>query len=140
MIREVTLNDEYYEMLKNLVKTSFSYNLDDDFRDNVFTKYFIYVQKSNIIGYVNYYDLYDRFELSYIYVVEDMRNHGIASKMLEHLIDVGKNKNIDNITLEVSNQNMDAIKLYTKYEFKEVAIRTNYYDGNDGILMERKMK
>ena len=140
MIREVTLNDEYYEMLKNLVKTSFSYNLDDDFRDNVFTKYFIYVQKSNIIGYVNYYDLYDRFELSYIYVVENMRNHGIASKMLEHLIDVGKNKNIDNITLEVSNQNMDAIKLYTKYEFKEVAIRTNYYDGNDGILMERKMK
>ena len=42
MIREVTLNDEYYEMLKDLVKTSFSYNLDDDFKNNNFTKYFIY--------------------------------------------------------------------------------------------------
>ena len=140
MIREVTLNDEYYKMLKDLVKTSFSYNLDDDFRDNVFTKYFIYVQKSNIIGYINYYDLYDRFELSYIYVVEDMRNHGIASKLLEYLIDLGKSKKIDNITLEVSSKNMNAIKLYSKYEFKEVAIRPKYYDGTDGILMERKMK
>lgn len=139
MIREVTLNDEYYKMLKDLVKTSFSYNLDDDFRDNVFTKYFIYVEKSNIIGYVNYYDLYDRFELSYIYVVEDMRNKGIASKLLEHLISVGNSKKINNITLEVNSQNMDAIKLYSKYEFKEVAIRPKYYDGKDGILMERKM-
>lgn len=139
MIREVTLNDEYYKMLKDLVKTSFSYNLDDDFRDNVFTKYFIYVEKSNIIGYVNYYDLYDRFELSYIYVVEDMRNKGIASKLLEHLISVGNSKKINNITLEVNSQNMNAIKLYSKYEFKEVAIRPKYYDGKDGILMERKM-
>ena len=140
MIREVTLNDEYYEMLKELVKTSFSYNLDDDFNNNNFTKYFIYVEKSNIIGYVNYYDLYDRFELSYIYVLENSRKKGIASKLLSYLIDIGKKKEIDNITLEVNSNNEEAIKLYTKYDFKEVAIRPKYYDGIDGLLMERKMK
>ena len=140
MIREVTLNDEYYEMLKELVKTSFSYNLDDDFKYNNFTKYFIYEEKSNIIGYVNYYDLYDRFELSYIYVLENMRNKGIASKLLSHLIDIGKDKDINNITLEVNKDNVEAIKLYSKYDFKEVAVRPKYYDGTDGLLMERKMK
>ena len=140
MIREVTLNDEYYEMLKELVKTSFSYNLDDDFKNNNFTKYFIYEEKSNIIGYVNYYDLYDRFELSYIYVLENMRNKGIASKLLSHLIDIGKDKDINNITLEVNKDNVEAIKLYSKYDFKEVAVRPKYYDGTDGLLMERKMK
>ena len=140
MIKEVVLNDDYYEMLKELVKTSFSYNLDDDFKNNNFTRYFIYIEKSNIISYVNYYDLYDRFELSYIYVVDNMRNKGIASKMLSYLIELGKKKDINNITLEVSSKNIDAIKLYTKFDFKEVAIRPKYYDGTDGLLMERKMK
>ena len=140
MIREVTLNDEYYEMLKDLVKTSFSYNLDDDFKNNSFTKYFIYIEKSNIIGYVNYYDLYDRFELSYIYVLENMRNKGIASKLLSYLIDIGNKKEINNITLEVSKDNVEALRLYSKYGFKEVAVRPTYYDGIDGLLMERKMK
>ena len=140
MIKEVVLNDDYYEMLKELVKTSFSYNLDDDFKNNNFTRYFIYIEKSNIISYVNYYDLYDRFELSYIYVVDNMRNQGIASKMLSYLIELGKKKDINNITLEVSSKNIDAIKLYTKFDFKEVAIRPKYYDGTDGLLMERKMK
>ena len=41
-----------------------------------------------------------------------------------------------NITLEVNKENTYAIKLYKKVGFKEVAIRKNYYDGVDGILME----
>ena len=47
--------------------------------------------------------------------------------------------NVDkNITLEVKNDNTPAIKLYKRYGFKEVATRKGYYQGTDGILMERK--
>lgn len=112
----------------------------DDFKNNIFSKYFIYIDRGNIIGFVNYYDLYDRFEIANIYVLEMNRNNNIGSKMIEHLIEIGYDKQIKNITLEVNKKNTNAIKLYKKYDFIEVAIREKYYDGIDGILMERKMK
>ena len=42
-----------------------------------------------------------------------------------------------NITLEVKIDNYPAIKVYEDNGFKMVAIRKGYYNGIDGILMER---
>ena len=140
MIREVILNDAFFNQLDSLVKFSFSYNLEEDLKNNIFSKYFIYEEKNNIIGFINYSDLYDRFELNYIYVKEEFRNNGIASKLMDKMIEIGNNKNIDNITLEVNVNNEGAIGLYKKYNFLERTIRKGYYNGIDGILMERMMK
>ena len=43
-----------------------------------------------------------------------------------------------NITLEVRKDNIPAINLYKKFNFQEKAIRKGYYQGTDGILMERE--
>ncbi len=110
-----------------------------DLNNNVFSKYFIYVEESNIIGFVNYFDIYDRYEIVNIFVTETYRNKKIGSKMLEHLIKLGEKQNIKNITLEVKKDNIVAINLYKKYNFEIVAIRKLYYQGIDGLLMERKM-
>lgn len=110
-----------------------------DLNNNVFSKYFIYVEESNIIGFVNYFDIYDRYEIVNIFVAETYRNKKIGSKMLEHLIKLGEKQNIKNITLEVKKDNIVAINLYKKYNFEIVAIRKLYYQGIDGLLMERKM-
>lgn len=141
MIKELDINDkEIIEKVENAFPTFFSKSsIFDDFKQNAFTKYFIYSEKSNIIGIVNYYDLYERFELSYIEVIEEFRNKKIGSLLIEYLINKGREKGIDNITLEVNINNKYAIKLYEKYGFKIVATRKSYYDGVDGYLMERKM-
>ena len=110
-----------------------------DLNNNVFSKYFIYVEESNIIGFVNYFDIYDRYEIVNIFVTETYRNKKIDTKMLEHLIKLGEKQNIKNITLEVKKDNIVAINLYKKYNFEIVAIRKLYYQGIDGLLMERKM-
>lgn len=141
MIKELSIDDvKLIEKVENNFPTFFSKNsIFSDFKQNAFTKYFIYMEKSNIIGVVNYYDLYERFEISYIEVLEGYRNKKIGSLLLEYLIKIGNDKKIDNITLEVNKKNVYAIKLYEKYDFKVVAIRKNYYDGEDAYLMERKM-
>ena len=141
MIIELNNNDiELIKKTENEFPRFFSNTkILNDFKQNIFTKYFIYLEKSNIIGFVNYYDLYDRFELSYIEVKNEFRNKKIGSKMIEYLINIGETKNIKNITLEVNVENINALKLYSKYNFKKVAIREKYYDGIDGYLMERKM-
>ena len=141
MIVEMTKNDnDLMNSFDFLFSTIFSYKINDDFVNNSFTKYFIYLEKSNIIGFVNYYDLYERFEIANIYVLEDYRHKGIASSLITKVIDVGKQKNIENITLEVKKDNDAAIALYKKFDFLPVAVRSKYYNGVDGILMERMMK
>ena len=138
------LNENNIEMITNIVKNfpmvfSSKEQIENDFKNNVFTRYFIYLEKNNIIGFINYYDLYDRYEIANIYVKGENRNQKIGSKLLEKVIKLGEQQQIKNITLEVKKDNVYAIKLYEKNKFKKVAIRKAYYDGTDGILMERKM-
>lgn len=108
-------------------------------KTNPYLKYCFYVGNNKILGYITYLDIYGRFEISNIYVLREFRGNGIASKMLQFVIDEGLNKKINNITLEVNSKNTSAIALYHKYGFKEVAIRSGYYSGTDGILMEKEM-
>ena len=139
-----SLNENNIEMITNIVKNfpmvfSSKEQIENDFKNNVFSRYFIYLEKNNIIGFINYYDLYDRYEIANIYVKEENRNQKIGSKLLEKVIKLGEQQQIKNITLEVKKDNVYAIKLYETNEFKKLAIRKAYYDGTDGILMERKM-
>jgi len=57
---------------------------------------------------------------------------------MDELIKYKDENHIENITLEVNKENTIAINLYKSYGFIEVGIRKGYYNGVDGILMERK--
>lgn len=108
--------------------------LINDLENNPFGHYLILKENNEVIGYVYYSDIYDRAEINQIEINFIHRNCGKGSKLLEKAISL-----VDkNITLEVKKDNIPAIKLYKKYGFQEVAIRKGYYNGVDGILMERK--
>ena len=105
-----------------------------DLESNPYGHYLILKEKNEIIGYIYYSDIYDRAEINQIEISFFHRNCGKGSKILEKMISL-----VDkNITLEVKIDNTPAIKLYKKFDFEEVALRKGYYNGVDGILMERK--
>ena len=79
------------------------------------------------VAYLEYSIIYDRMEIDNLYVTEEYRNRGIASALMEYLIDIFNKNNLVNITLEVRVSNDIAISLYKKYGFKEVSIRKYYY-------------
>lgn len=124
MIKEVSID--------KLLDFNIKYN-------NVFTKYIAYYIDNKIAGYLVYENLYDRVEIDYIYVVNEYRNKKIGSFMMEYLINLCKKEKLYNITLEVSINNIYAIKLYEKYGFKTITIRKGYYKGIDALLMEVKL-
>lgn len=110
--------------------------ITEELQLNPFGKYLLEVENNQIIGYLYYSDIYDRAEINQIEVAISNRNCGKASSLLEKMI-----KLVDkNITLEVKKTNAPAIHLYHKYNFKDEAIRKGYYQGIDGILMERKVR
>lgn len=142
MIREIKsdnltlINDiqsrfnEFYTQKKQLV---------DEFKYNTFTRLFAYILNNRVVGIIQISDIIDRYEIVYIEVDKNYRKQGIATSLIEYVVDLGKNNNIINITLEVCVDNTSAIKLYEKNLFKKVSIRRGYYNGIDGILMERKL-
>lgn len=103
---------------------------------NPFVKYIGYVSEDDIIGYIEYTILYEKAEICNIFVKENKRNMKIGSSLMQYLITSLKEKNIYNITLEVNVLNNNAISLYKKFGFIEVAKRNKYYNGIDAILME----
>ena len=105
---------------------------------NPFSKRIEYILDDKTIGYLEYSVIYDRMEIDNIEVMDEYRKRGIGSKLMECLINLAKENNINNITLEVRVSNEIARNLYKKYGFKDVAIRKYYYGDEDGILMEKK--
>lgn len=105
----------------------------------VYTKYYGYVDNDSIVGFLSFDFIYDRAEINYIFVEKDYRQQGIATKLLNHMLDICNNE-CKNITLEVKESNKSAIKFYLKNGFIEVARREKYYQDEDGILMIKEMK
>lgn len=115
-------------------------NISYDFLNNPYTKYLVYTINNKIVGFINYYDIYDRIEIVNFNVLEFFQNKHIGSNLLEKLIEISKLEKKKNITLEVRMDNKKAIYLYEKYGFKKKAIRHKYYNDVDGILMEIELR
>lgn len=96
----------------------------------------IYIYKENNInkGFIHIQNGLDIIDLLNIIVKPEYQNQGIGSVLLKYIID---NKQDKKIMLEVRSQNINAIKLYQKYDFKIINIRKNYYKDDDAIIMER---
>ena len=129
MIREYNLSD--LSEINNILK-SFNYSINQNQIDNNFFNVLIYVDNS-IKGVLVYNLIYDRIEIEYIIVEATDRRNGIATGLVSYM--ENKHKGIKNITLEVRESNLGAIKFYENLGFRRVSIRKNYYGNENGILM-----
>ena len=124
----------------NELENSFHYVLKDvknDLVNNPFSHYLLYIENNKIVGFINYYLMYEKIEIANFNVLEEYQDNHIGTKLIEYLINKYPDK--ENITLEVKEDNVKAIHVYEKMGFKRVSIRKGYYNGIDGILMEREM-
>ena len=122
----------------NLLKNIFSrYKKDYELKRSDFTKIYAYIIDGIIVGFLVFDIIYDRCEIIDIYVDEKYRRKSIAQKLIKEILE---DYDFENITLEVSSINIPAIKLYEKLGFKKEAIRKNYYNDSDGILMLKEIR
>ena len=62
----------------------------------------------------------------------------IGSTLLQKLIDTAQYQNFKSITLEVNENNLPAINLYSKFLFKKLGIRKKYYNNKDNAIIMTK--
>lgn len=141
MIIDLTKNNlkQILELEEKFPNVFLKFDIINDFQNNPYTKYMVYLIDKKIVGFINYHDIYDRVEIINFNVLEFFQNRHIGSSLLLNLITISKEKLKKNITLEVRKDNEKAIYLYKKFGFREISIRKNYYNDVDGILMEKEL-
>ena len=140
MIEKIEEESLYIDKLSELfLKILTSKSVKEDIKNNQFTNYLTYLTNGEPVAFINYYIMYERAEIININVLEEYQNQKIASKLLEYMVNECISHNVKSITLEVKETNIKAIHLYEKFDFSKVAVRRKYYQGIDGILMEKQV-
>jgi [ribosomal protein S18]-alanine N-acetyltransferase len=81
----------------------------------------------------------DEAEIITIGVKPLMRRSGIADTLLVLMERELKQKNVHKVFLEVSIDNLAAIKLYEKNGFVRAGLRPKYYNGIDAVTMVKEI-
>ena len=93
--------------------------------------------ENEVAGYGVMLCSFDEGEIALFAVREDLRRSGIGSKLLETLMEKGREKGAERFTLEVRKSNDSAIRLYEKFGFKSVGVRKGFYEKprEDALIM-----
>lgn len=97
-------------------------------------------ENGRLVGFLIAADLVDSYNLLLVAVKEEQRGKGIASKLIEKLEELAKEKDIEKIWLEVRESNFKAIGLYQKNNYKNIYTRKKYYfDGENALIFEKEI-
>ncbi|MCX7120615.1 MAG: ribosomal protein S18-alanine N-acetyltransferase [Gammaproteobacteria bacterium] len=110
------------------------------FQDCFNNHYFNWIISNNNkpAGFITIKNNHDHWEIMQIVIDKNYQKQGLATQLLEYVINKAQNEHVEKIELEVRRFNLAAIKLYRKCGFHEVGVRKKYYkDGDDAILMNK---
>ncbi len=137
LINEMSIS--HLEEIKDILSTEFddfwTYSVFKSELENPNSQYFVAIRNDEIVGFAGIWKAIDDMHITNIVTKISKRHLGIASMLLEKLIEVSKEENVNSLTLEVNENNTYAIKLYEKYNFKKIGLRKNYYAQNENAII-----
>ena len=110
--------------------------------ENPLAKYVIAqdLSTNEVVGFAGVWIVAGEGDITNIAVHPSYRKQGIASQLLSKLLEICKDNNCNDITLEVRVSNTPAQNLYTKFGFVNEGIRKKYYsdNGEDALIMWKR--
>ena len=97
------------------------------------------IDNGEVIAYVIGRLIAPEGEIYRIAVKPEKRQRGIGYRLLDYAVKTSKGHGLERLFLEVRSRNLPAVKLYTAYGFKQIAVRKNYYKNptDDALIMLR---
>lgn len=140
-IMKMSLSD--LEEIKDILTTEFDdFWNEETLRSELLSsssRYIVAKKENQIVGFAGLKIVFEQADLMNIVTRKTYRNQGIATLLLKNLISLSESLNVTSITLEVNEDNFNAISLYKKFGFKEIGIRRKYYKEKTAIIMARKL-
>lgn len=137
MIREA-----HYSDIDNIIKLenevlgeSLGYNMLTSLIDNELTKLYV-LEDNGLVGYISISFDGSVLEIYNICIAVEKQNKGYGKVLLGKIITIYSFQ-ADTIFLEVRRSNAKAIALYKYFNFKEINVRRNYYNGEDALVFEK---
>lgn len=95
---------------------------------------------TEIVGYIGINHVLDTADIISVVVSKEHTRKGIASLLINHILDFCKENKIHKLFLEVRASNIAAQNLYLKHGFVKISERKKYYDGKeDAYIMEKEI-
>ena len=135
------MTEKHAASLAELDKICFSVPWSENsFREeteNPLAKYYVAEEDGKLIGYLGVWCVQDEGQITNIAVLPEYRRKGIASRLLEHMMN--ECEGLCRLVLEVRERNSGALALYEKYGFQKVGMRKNFYHSptENAIIMIR---
>ena len=77
-------------------------------------------------------------------ISDNYRRRGIGQRLLEHMLDIAKHRNVGTVFLEVRPSNVGAIALYDNVGFNQIGTRRDYYPAKvgreDAIILAKSLE
>ena len=139
-ILEMTLAD--FEEIKDILLEEF----DNFWKPSILeselksenSKYIVAKENGKIVGFAGLWFSPIDAEITNIVTKKSERKRGIGTLLLDKLIEMAKEANRDNISLEVNEKNIAAGILYENAGFEIAGIRKNYYNGKENAIIMTK--
>ena len=134
---EVKDIDSLFELEKKTFISPWTYSqFEYEIKENSFSKLLLIVNEDELIGYIDYWIIFDQATINKICIKGEYRRQGLAQQLLDICFKEVKENECMVITLEVRTSNEKAIKLYQKNGFDIVLTKPQYYsDGEDAYYM-----
>lgn len=96
-------------------------------------------ERDELVGYLIISRYVDAWHVMNVAVAPERRRQGIASALLQRLLELTKDDPLRGYTLEVRVSNAGAIALYERFGFRQKGLRRGYYTDNreDALIMWR---
>ncbi|MGD8567127.1 MAG: ribosomal protein S18-alanine N-acetyltransferase [Gammaproteobacteria bacterium] len=77
-------------------------------------------------------------------IADDFRRQGLGERLLTHMLEIARQKNVGAVFLEVRPSNQPAISLYEKVGFNQIGTRHDYYPAKvgreDAIILAKSLE
>ena len=144
MIEYVTMEACHVSQVTQLEKACFSDPWSENSvrseLTNPLSLWLVAVDNGKVIGYVGSQSVMGESDMMNIAVSEGCRGNGVATKLVEALVERLRLNGNYQLTLEVRVSNHPAIKLYEKLGFTQVGRRPNYYHNpkEDALILRKE--
>lgn len=110
-----------------------------DEMSNSLAYYLVAKDGDSCVGYAGFWNVSGEGGITNVAVIPEYRQKGVGSKLIEGLIERGRELRLDLLTLEVRKSNTVAQHLYKKFGFEILGERKRYYNdnGEDAYIMTK---